>query len=173
MIKIFIDSIVNLAFLTTIIFTSSFFISKIQLAVHYHRADIPPFLILSVVISGSLLSSFISGWLLLAKYYLTDIPPPTELSTWQTGNIGGVSYRNSLNIGITEEGIYLSFIFIMRLFHPPLLIPWDAITKAFLNSFDEYEIYINIPIFPDSPTIIRLPKKSLENADNILKIKNN
>ncbi|MEM7713782.1 MAG: hypothetical protein AAF349_09450 [Cyanobacteria bacterium P01_A01_bin.68] len=159
--KIFIDSIINLAFLTTIIFTSSFFISKIQSSIHYHRADIPPLLILSIVIFGSLLSSFISGWLLLTKYYLTDIPSPPELSTWQTGNIGLFSYRNSLKIGIIEEGIYLSLIFMMRLFHPPLLIPWEKISKAGINSFDEYEIYVDIPIFPNSPTIIRLPKETL------------
>ncbi len=86
MIKVFIDSIINLAFLSTIIFTSSFLISKIQSSIHYHRADIPPLLIIFIFILGSLLSSFLSGCLLLAKYYLTDIPSPPELSTWQTGN---------------------------------------------------------------------------------------
>jgi len=165
MIKVFIDSIINLAFLTTTIFKSSFLINKIQLSAHYHRADIPPLIILSVVIFGSLLSSFISGCLLLAKYYLTDIPSPPELSTWQTGSVNIVSYKNSLNIGITEEGLYLSFIFIMRLFHPPLLVPWEKISKAEINSFGEYEIDIDIPIFPNSPTIIRLSKKALENAE--------
>ncbi len=89
------------------------------------------------------------------------------------GNIGLVTYRNSLNIGITEEGLYLSFIFIMRLFHPPLLIPWEKISKAGINSFDEYDIYVDIPIFPNSPTIIRLPKETLEKAEYILKDKSN
>ena len=88
MIKVFIDSIINLAFLSTIIFTSSFLISKIQSSIHYHRADIPPLLIIFIFILGSLLSSFLSGWLLLAKYYLTDIPSTPELSTWQIGNMG-------------------------------------------------------------------------------------
>ena len=60
----------------------------------------------------------------------------------------------------------------MGLFHPPLLIPWDPITKAGINSFGEYEIYIDIPTFPNSPTIIKLPNKALENAENILKHKN-
>ena len=121
--KFFIDSIISLVALSTIIFSSSFFISKIQLSVHYHRAKIPPLIILFIVIFGSLLSSFISGWLMLVKYYSTNISFPSELSTWQTGKVGFVSYRNSLNIGITEEGLYLSLIFIMSLFHPPLLIP--------------------------------------------------
>lgn len=170
--KVFINSIIDLVFLTILIYASSFFISKIQLSVHYHRVNIPPLIILFIVIFGSLLSSFISGWLLLSQYYLANVHSPSVLSTWQTGNIGFVSYKNSLNIGITEEGLYLSFIFLMRLFHPPLLIPWNAISKVSINSFDEYEFYIDIPIFPDSPTMIRLPKKSLENAEHILKHKN-
>ena len=159
--------------MTTIIFTSSFLISKIQSSIHYHRADISPLLILSIVIFGNSLSSFFSGWLLLAKYYLTDITSPLELSTWQTGNIDLVSYRNSLNIGITEEGLYLSFIFIMRLFHPPLLIPWNSITKAFVNRFDEYKIYIDIPLFPNNPVVIILPTTASEKAEDILKDKIN
>ena len=92
---------------------------------------------------------------------------------WQTGKVGFVSYRNSLNIGIKDSGIYLSFIFIMSLFHPPLLIPWKKINEATINSFDEYEICIDTPIFPNSPTIIKLPKKSLEKAESILKEKSN
>lgn len=162
MIKIFIDFIINLLFLIILIFTGSSLISKIQLSTHYYRANIPPLTVLMIITFGSLLFYFISGWLLLAKYYITNIPSPTELYTWQTGNIGLVSYKNSLNIGITEEGLYLSFIFLMSLFHPPLLIPWDAITEASINSFDEYEIYIDIPIFPNSPSVIILPKKALK-----------
>ncbi|MEM6398731.1 MAG: hypothetical protein AAF757_00655, partial [Cyanobacteria bacterium P01_D01_bin.116] len=87
----------------------------------------------------------------------------------QTGNIDLVSYRNSLNIGITEEGLYLSFIFIMRLFHPPLLIPWNSITKTFVNRFDEYKISIDIPLFPNNPVVIILPTTALEKAEDILK----
>ena len=81
--KIFIDSIINLIFLSILIYASSFFISKIQLSVHYHKAN---------------------------------IPSPSLLSTWQTGSVGFVSYRNSLNIGITEEGLYLSFVFLTASF---------------------------------------------------------
>lgn len=171
MTKILIDSIINLIVLTILIFIGCFISSQIQLSTHYYRANIPPFIILIIVICGSLLSAFISGWLLLAKYYLTNIPSPSILSTWQTGHIGFVSDRNSLNIGITEKGLYLSFIFLMRLFHPALLIPWDAISKAGINSFGEYEIYIDIPIFPNSPIIIKLPRKALNEAESILKTK--
>ena len=171
--KIFIDSIINLAFLTTTIFTSSFLINKIQLSLHYQKGNIPSFEILIIFICASLISSLISNWVFLTKYYLTEIPSPPELSTGKTGSVNFVHYKKSLNIGITEEGLYLSFIFIMRLFHPPLLIPCNAITKAFINRYNEYEIYIDIPMFSNSPTIITLPKESLINADNILKSSKN
>ncbi|MEL6456712.1 MAG: hypothetical protein AAFQ91_00470 [Cyanobacteria bacterium J06621_15] len=171
MVKIFIDSILNLIGWTILIFTGCFISTHIQLSIHYHRANIPPLLILFIVTFESLLSSFISGWLMLAKYYSNNISSPSELSTCQTGSIGLLVYRNSLNIGITASGIYLSCIFLMSLFHPPLLIPWENINKATINSFDEYEISIDIPIFPNSPTIIKLPKKSLEKAKDILKDK--
>ena len=168
MIKIFIDSIINLAFLTTIIFTSYFLINHIQLSLHYQKEDIPSFEILTIFICASLIFSLMSKWVFLAKYYLTDIPSPTELSVVQTGSVNFVFCKKCLNIGITESRLYLSFVFIMRLFHPPLLIPWNSITKAFINRFNEYEIYIDIPLFPDNPVVITLPKKSLEKAEYIL-----
>lgn len=47
----------------------------------------------------------------------------------ETANIAGNSFRNMINIGISERGLYISAIFPVNLSHRPILIPWNAINK--------------------------------------------
>lgn len=41
--------------------------------------------------------------------------------------INGVNYNNCLLLKYNQEGFYLRPVFIFRLFHKPILIPWKAI----------------------------------------------
>jgi hypothetical protein len=39
-----------------------------------------------------------------------------------------VNYSNCITVGVTDQGLYLVPLFLFRFLHPPLLIPWAAIT---------------------------------------------
>jgi len=41
--------------------------------------------------------------------------------------VNTANYKNSIVMKYNDEGLYLKAIFIFRLFHPPLLIPWSEI----------------------------------------------
>ena len=113
---------------------------------------------------GLYLYFLISGWGELAKHYRAEQPILTNLSRWQTGSVGIITLYNCLNIGICETGLFLS---ITPPFYPALLIPWDAVTEAYINSFGRYRLEIGNPYI----TRITLPREALEAAEHILETK--
>ncbi|MBE8991398.1 hypothetical protein [Nostoc sp. LEGE 12450] len=72
---------------------------------------------------------FRHDWNRLAKLYRTKEAPPQNFSRMQSGSVGLVHYKGTLNVGITPQGIYLSIFPLFTLGLPPLLIPWSAIRK--------------------------------------------
>jgi hypothetical protein len=76
----------------------------------------------------SLVLGFVSGWQRLALAYATDQAPRGGTAfSWQSGYVGVVRYRNCLNVRVAPEGLFLSTVWLFRLGHKPLLIPWSAI----------------------------------------------
>jgi hypothetical protein len=45
------------------------------------------------------------------------------------GLIGGANYRSCAEVELNERGLLLSMWAPFRLFHPPMLIPWDAVKQ--------------------------------------------
>ena len=45
------------------------------------------------------------------------------------GLLGGANYRNCAEVELNERGLNLSMWAPFRLFHPPMLIPWEAVKK--------------------------------------------
>ncbi|WP_409881897.1 hypothetical protein [Nostoc sp. DedQUE02] len=68
-------------------------------------------------------------WNRLAKLYRTQEAPPQNFSRMNSGSVGLVYYKGTLNVGITPQGIYLSIFPLFSLGLMPLLIPWTAIKK--------------------------------------------
>ena len=138
-------------------------IIKVEILTH----SILGFIAINII---SVILAFFDGWAELAQHYKTKQPHPEIFSLWELCSIGGLLCR--LNIGVCEQGIYLSGILPMRLSHPPLLIPWDAITKVhakdFADMFEQYVIYIGNPHI----ATLSLPKKALKAAETILETKN-
>ena len=109
------------------------------------------------------LLSWLSGWRTLATAYATATAPVAgTLSRMQSGRIGAVSYRNSLNIGITPQGLYLSVLLPFRPGHAPLLIPW----QAFHHREDRSLLWYKGVRFEVGPANVRveLPARVLEGA---------
>ena len=74
-----------------------------------------------------LLLSRVGGWSRLARHYGTDEKPSGLKSTMQSAKINLVSYNNCLTVHVSEAGIYLSIMFLFRLGHQPVMIPWRDI----------------------------------------------
>lgn len=91
---------------------------------------IPTFILMWISISAAI--SYIGGWHYLQKKYRTyekisGVKVKGRSLSLGFGYLPPASYRNCVKIYITENGLYMKSMFLFRLFHPPLLIPWDAI----------------------------------------------
>jgi len=71
------------------------------------------------------LASRLSGWARLARNYRASAIDVDESAWMRTGRIGAISYHSSLCFGVNDRGLRIAVAFPLRLFHPPLFIPWD------------------------------------------------
>ena len=90
-----------------------------------------PLLFLSVWIGVSFIISVVGGWTTLSRKYRCT-STMASWKGWQSANIGGVSYNHCLWLAAEPEGLYLKTgpAFFFRAFHPPLMIPWQAIKEV-------------------------------------------
>jgi hypothetical protein len=74
----------------------------------------------------SLLSQ-LSGWRRLGREYAAQTQPQGQAFRWQTGKVGMVPYRNSLDVTVAPDGIFISVWLLLRFAHKTLYIPWKEI----------------------------------------------
>jgi hypothetical protein len=97
------------------------------------------FLLLTTLFRG------LSGWGRLAELYRTDVPPAEGTFRRQTVRVGPVRFRRSMSVGVSAAGLYLapSWPFVRQ--HPPVLIPWEAVSRVDETSF-YWRTYKNLHI---------------------------
>ena len=65
------------------------------------------------------------GWRALAAGYATTRPAPAKVFTRQHVVVAQVLYRNSMVVGVDDEGLYLALGFPLSLLgRPPVFVPW-------------------------------------------------
>jgi hypothetical protein len=83
---------------------------------------------LYVIVLITLVTSHITGWAALAKEYRLRT---TFLgSSWRMQSAKmrfKVGYSNCLTVGANSDGLYLGTLFLIRLAHPPLFLPWREV----------------------------------------------
>jgi len=71
------------------------------------------------------------GWSKLAGAYRTDADSFTGTDVGSiSAKINSINYNNCLVLKYNDQGILLKTIFLFRLFHPPILIPWNEIREV-------------------------------------------
>ena len=82
-----------------------------------------------VWVMAVVLVSLLSGWWGLAEQYRTETPFPAHMRRFQRGQMRWrTNYGNILTVASDSRGLYLSVMFLFRLGHPPLFIPWADIS---------------------------------------------
>jgi hypothetical protein len=77
----------------------------------------------------SLLISVMGGWRALSGYYTAETPFPGERIRFCSAQFARyVNYGNCLTLGAGPQGLYVAILPVLRVAHPPLLIPWEDIT---------------------------------------------
>jgi len=71
------------------------------------------------------------GWSRLSEVYATTRHLPTQLLRRQTVVVGQVVYRNCINVGFDDIGLYLAPGFPVSIFGKrPLFFPWTKFTRV-------------------------------------------
>ncbi len=108
-----------------------------------------------------LLISSVSGWRRLSQDYASSFPPHGQAFLRQTGKVGPSSYRNSLDVHVAPEGLFLDVLFIFRIGHKPLLIPWHEVHSQEPATFRGQEM-VRFEVGYPSKARIQLPRRILE-----------
>ncbi len=69
----------------------------------------------------------LSGWTRLAKYYRHDEFLPDETGRFRSASLGVIQYSSCLMFSVNDAGLRIAIFPLLRLGHPPLVIPWDQI----------------------------------------------
>ncbi|MEI7833330.1 MAG: hypothetical protein WCJ56_09045 [bacterium] len=112
----------------------------------------------------SLVLSLISGWYRMAKIFRSVRKPEGKYFRWQSGIIWYVNYNNVLNIHVSEEGIFISLIWLFSFGSPPLFIPWNDI----YNLHEEQFLWMRYAVFTvgdPALTTIKLPVAVFEGRE--------
>ena len=89
----------------------------------------PILLFIGFWLALNFLISFLTGWLALARIYRATQPFEGERWYFQSAKFRFTSgYKQVLTIGANTEGLFLSVLFLFRVGHPPLFMPWQDIS---------------------------------------------
>ena len=70
----------------------------------------------------------LSGWAELARHYRSTNPFDGRKWRFRNGKMRlATHYNNCLTVGANAQGLYLAVLFLFRIGHPPLEIPWQDI----------------------------------------------
>jgi hypothetical protein len=85
----------------------------------------------AVLSIAGLLSSFLSGWYALSKRFRAHSEPYGQTRSagpfFYGVKMRWTNYANVIRIVAAEDAIYISVMFLLRLSHPRLCIPWKEI----------------------------------------------
>ena len=101
--------------------------------------------------------SRVSGWARLAESYRTEQPFLGQLIRFQAAQFRkATNYNGCLNFGGDPQGMYMVPMLIFRLFHPPLLIPWEEITAKPIKLWKFWNfVELRFQRAPDVPVKIK------------------
>jgi hypothetical protein len=103
----------------------------------------------------------VGGWSALAARYAAPGPPQGRRHAMVRGAVGGVEYNGSLNVTVSGQGLHLSVIRLLKLAHPDLFIPWDAVTARQERKLFRWET-VRLSIGQPVIATITLPKNVLD-----------
>ncbi|MER3440072.1 MAG: hypothetical protein C4296_01675 [Gemmataceae bacterium] len=108
----------------------------------------------------------LSGWARLAGRYRATYRPQGPFWTIVAGAIGWCGYKG-LELCVASEGLYLEAPFILRPWHPPLLIPWsDLRVEAVTDKWWRRSLHLAVG---DPPVArLRLPLKVADAIEQFL-----
>ena len=97
-------------------------------------AAVFPFAFVAMWLGVGFALGHMSGWATLADSY-PQTPPYRGALVSTSGRMGLTSYSGVIRLGADESALHLSVVFLFRVGHPPLSIPWSSIQVSIRKGF--------------------------------------
>ena len=95
-----------------------------------HPLEFGVLLFLTLWVSVFVVISYISGWAELAQQFRYRARFVGKRWRGQSAQMRWiVGYRNCLTVGANPDGLYLATLFLFRVGHPPLFVPWIDVSS--------------------------------------------
>lgn len=83
-----------------------------------------------------LLISKIGGWTSLARAYPAETNATGKAFNWHSARLNFLtSYRSCMNFTVSHEGLHMVPMVLFRMWHPPIMIPWEKIGRFETKDF--------------------------------------
>ncbi|GEM_PF-644924 len=103
--------------------------------------------------------AIMGGWARLADRHRAGSRPSGHVFRFQSMSLGRFTgYGNMLTMIVAKEGLYLAPIFLWRVGHPPLLIPWGEFAAAQAKQ-GAFGSWAEVEVGRLSPIRMKLPDK--------------
>ncbi|HEX9934095.1 MAG TPA: hypothetical protein VGB38_02770 [bacterium] len=115
----------------------------------------PLVIAIAAVWSMMQLVSRFTGWHALARHYPASSPFNGKHRHFQTVWMRwGSHYGNGVTAGADAQGLFLSVLFILRIGHPPLFIPWGDVDAHEMQGGFTKRIKLQFKRLPSVPMVI-------------------
>jgi hypothetical protein len=71
-----------------------------------------------------------NGWKRLARRFRHHGPSPAHTLHFQSATLNGFAFPMTMVFGVGAEGLFLRPALPVRMFHPPLLLPWEELRSS-------------------------------------------
>lgn len=108
-----------------------------------------PLFIIGVWLFVMRIISLVSGWAQLAEHFPQVGEFRGTMHRGQSARMRGANFNGILEVGVGEDGMYLSLMAIFRPFHRPILVPWGEISAEPVRKFLFRGMGLTFRSFPD------------------------
>ena len=107
----------------------------------------------------AVISFAVSGaWRSLARSYPDDRRPIREVFRFKSAQFRSwASYNNCVNFSADQQGIRLSVVFLFRVGHPPISIPWSDVLFKPASATPPNRAVLTFRKNPDVPVTVNRP----------------
>ena len=103
--------------------------------------------------------SLMSGWDRLCKQFAFSGIFEGDVKRFQSMRIRWVRWNNALDLGVNSMGVFIAPFILLRIFHPPIVIPWSEFKVEETKSFGASVFKLHLRSYPDISLVVA--KKTL------------
>ncbi|MFT5196391.1 MAG: hypothetical protein ACI85U_003423 [Candidatus Promineifilaceae bacterium] len=110
------------------------------------------------------ITSRIGGWHTVAQQYAGEMSYFSQQFTWRSARFGFMNYKSVLTFSVSDEELGIAVLFLYRIGHAPLKIPWSEVHGIEKSPFIFPEVHLTFLHSPNK--VLKIRKGLAEQIEN-------